>query len=124
MNCVSFVEAKEKMRAGDADEQAHVCFFLQLLADRLPDEGYAPAVVLSVTLLAADIARNKDGFTGKPMPRSLTGLPPIMHWLLPDVVLLMSMKQFFPEDFAAEIAAAYKAVREKTGPHPVSKGGT
>jgi hypothetical protein len=108
-SCISFLDAKNKMRT-IGDEEEHVEHFLLLLADRLPDEGYASAVFLAVTLLSVDIARNKNGLrNGEPMPKRLTELPAVMQLLMPDLVLTR-MDRFFPKEFADEIKTLHKRV--------------
>jgi hypothetical protein len=50
------------------------------LAKRINSEPILPAgFVIAYLLVVDDAVKNRDGFTGEPMPHALTGQPPMLY---------------------------------------------
>ena len=82
----------------------------KLLAQRISDDVVPQGYVMATELLTYDCITGKDGFSGKPMPLSVSGYPPIMY----DVSKLY-LKEFargaFGDQFSNEIDEIYKQIR-------------
>lgn len=74
------------------------------LASRLNGEFVPVGFVLATELYALDMNRGMDGFTGEPMPATVTGIP------LGDVMFRIAAKDLAREAFGSEFTDAVNQV--------------
>lgn len=106
---IAVKEAVEKIRQTKTSDALQRAYF-NLLADRLAKnpEVVPMGVAMALILLGHDLVRNRDGFTGGPMPAKLRGVPPTMYTLLTKLAV-SRMGEFFPEGFAKQVKAEWDA---------------
>jgi hypothetical protein len=87
-----------------------------LLADRLdgsPDGVVPKGYIIATQLLLYDCKdTGKDGFSGEPMPRDVTGQPPMMYGMF-QVRSIELAREVFGNSFADEVKKEYTAIKER-----------
>lgn len=86
----------------------------KLLADRI-EQGVVPlGYVIATELLCYDCQQGISGFTGEAMPRSVTGMPPVMYSLF-----RMEAQRFargaFGDEFGDQVDQNYEAFLTREG---------
>jgi hypothetical protein len=79
---------------------------LRGLAQRLYPEVVPLDFVMATELYVYDINTGKDGFTGEPMPREVTNMPPMMG-----TIVRLTASQIAQEAFGQEFADAVSTIQ-------------